>query len=75
MKRGEKMERHTVYTDNSALYDVQQEIKGFLKNHNKKLNDDERNELGELLNRRAKALSDALGVEVGSIASSGKPKV
>ena len=64
------MKKNIVYTDNSALYDIEQEIKSFLKEHKGKFGDDERGVLGVLLDRRAQAISDVLGVEVGAITSS-----
>ena len=64
------METHTVYTNNNDLFCVEQEIKGFIKSHKGKLDDDERGLLGKLLNQRAGAISDVLGFTVGSVAPS-----
>lgn len=50
------------------LFKVQDEIKSFQKTHKGKLNERDRAKIGKLLNRRAKAMSGVLGVEVGSIA-------
>ena len=50
------------------LSDVQDKIDDFCKEHpRKKLTDEQREELGELLRERAAALSDALGVKISSI--------
>jgi hypothetical protein len=49
------------------LYRINQEIKNYGKSHKGLLNDDETSELGSMLNERAKAISDCLGVEVHSI--------
>jgi small-conductance mechanosensitive channel len=56
-----------VTTDNDELYNADKKIKSFVENHGKNLSDDERSELGELLDERARALSNVLGVKVGSI--------
>jgi hypothetical protein len=61
------MKKPHIYTDNSDLFDVEEEIKRFLKDHKKELNNEEHDELGKLLDRRAKAISDVLGVEVSSV--------
>lgn len=57
----------TISTDNDELYNANQAVKEFTESHSKNLSDDERIELGELLDKRAKALSDVLGVKVGSV--------
>jgi len=64
------METHTIYANNKDLFDVEQEIKGFIKSHKGKLDDDERDLLGKLLDQRARAISDVLGFTVGSVAPS-----
>ena len=63
------MKRNTIYTDNSNLYDADQAVKSFIKDHGNNLNDEERNELGELLNERASAISEVLCFKVSSIAN------
>ena len=63
------MKKTHLITENNDLFDAQDEIKDFLKEHKKKLTDEEHDDLGELLNRRAKAMSEVLGVEVSSVAS------
>lgn len=62
----------TVYTDSSELSDAEEEIQGFLAQHKGDLTDEERDELGELLDQRAAAISDVLGVEVKSVTSIGE---
>ena len=63
------MERKiTIKTDNDEIFKADQAVKGFLKSHGKKLNNEEKKELGGLLRKRAKALSDVMGIHVGSIA-------
>lgn len=68
------MKKTHIVTDNSNLYDADQAVRSFLKEHGKNLTDEEHDELGELLNRRAAAISEVLGVEVGSLASIRKSK-
>ena len=68
------MKKPTVYTDNSNLYDADKAVKNYVKEHGKKLADDERDELGDLLEKRAAAMSDVLGVKISSVASSSKNK-
>lgn len=63
------MKKTRIVTDNNDLYDADKAVKDFVKGHGKNLSDEEHDELGELLNRRAAAISDALGVDVGSVAS------
>lgn len=63
------MERKiTIKTDNDEIFKADQAVKSFLKSHGKKLNNDEKKELGGLLRKRAKALSDVMGIRVDSIA-------
>ncbi|HEY9059179.1 MAG TPA: hypothetical protein VIO64_01565 [Pseudobacteroides sp.] len=57
----------TIYTDNSDLYDADKAVKDFVKVHKGKLNEEDRNTLGDLLGRRAAAISDVLGVKVSSV--------
>ncbi|MHC1735748.1 MAG: hypothetical protein AB9921_08800 [Erysipelotrichaceae bacterium] len=57
----------TIYTDNSNLYDADQDVRAFVKAHKGELNEEERDTLGDLLDRRAAAISDVLGVKVGSV--------
>ena len=61
------MKKTQIFTDNSNLYDADKAVKDFVKGLGKNLTDDERDELGELLERRAAAISDVLGVKVGSV--------
>ena len=63
------MEDVTVHTDSGDLFDVEEEIQDFLGQNKGDLTDEERDELGELLDRRAAAISDVLGVEVNSVSS------
>ena len=62
------MRKIKIVTDNDELYNADQAVKSFIKNHGKKFNEDEHKELGHLLRNRAKALSKILGTEVGSVA-------
>lgn len=57
----------TIYTDNSDLRDADKAVKDFVKLHKGKLSEEERDTLGDLLDRRAVAISDVLGVEVSSV--------
>lgn len=57
-----------VYVDNDDLYNADQAVRKFTKEHKNPLSEEEHEELGDLLKTRARALSDALGVEVGSVA-------
>ena len=57
----------TIYTDNSDLYDADKDVKDFVKVHKGKLTEEERDTLGDLLDRRAAAISDVLGVKVSSV--------
>jgi len=66
------MKKTRIETDNSELFDVEEEIKEFTKKHKKDLNNEEHEELGKLLDRRAKAISDVLGVKVGSVTKNNK---
>ena len=68
------MKKTTVYTDNSNLYDADKAVKDYVKEHGKKLTNDERDELGDLLEKRAAAMSDVLGVKISSVVSSRKKK-
>jgi hypothetical protein len=61
------MKKTQIFTDNSNLYDADKAVKDFVKEFGKNLTDDKRDELGELLERRAAAISDVLGVKVGSV--------
>lgn len=61
------MKKTHLFTEKNDFLEVQDEIKDFLKEHKKKLTDEEHNDLCELLNQRAKALSEILGVEVSSV--------
>jgi len=57
----------TIYTDNSDLYDADKAVENFVKAHKGNLSEEERDTLGDLLDRRAAAISDVLGVEVSSV--------
>lgn len=57
-----------VYVDNDDLYNADQAVKKFAREHKNLLSDEEHEELGGLLKARARAISDALGVEVSSVA-------
>ena len=57
----------TIYTDNSDLYDADKAVKDFVKVHKDNLCEEERDTLGDLLDRRAAAISDVLGVNVSSV--------
>lgn len=57
-----------VYVDNDDLYNADQAVQKFGKEHKIPLSEEEREELGDLLKARARAFSDALGVEVSSVA-------
>lgn len=57
-----------VYVDNDDLYNADQAVKKFGKEHKIPLSEEEREELGDLLKTRARAFSDALGVEASSVA-------
>jgi len=57
----------TIYTDNSDLYDADQDVNNFVNVHKGKLSNEEKETLGELLDRRAEAISDVLGVKVSSV--------
>ncbi len=50
------------------VYEADQAVRRFLKSHKGKLNDSEHKELGNLLRNRAKALSEALGTKISSVA-------
>lgn len=68
------MKKNQIFTDNSDLYDSDKAVKDFVKGHDKKLTDKEHNELGSLLEKRASAISDVLGVKVSSVVSTRKEK-
>lgn len=53
--------------DGDDLYRINQGIKDYCKSHKGKLNEKEHAELGSMLNERAKAISDILGVKIHSI--------
>ena len=57
----------TIYTDNSDLYDADKAVKNFVKVHKGKLSEENRDALGDLLDRRAAAISNVLGVKVSSV--------
>ena len=57
----------TIYTENSDLYDADNAVKDFVKVHKGNLSEEERDTLGDLLDRRAAAMSDVLGVKVSSV--------
>ena len=57
----------TIYTENSDLYDADKAVKDFVKVHKGNLSEEERDTLGDLLDRRAAAMSDVLGVKVSSV--------
>ena len=57
----------TIYTDNSDLHDADKAVKDFVKVHKGNLSEEERDTLGDLLDRRAAAISDVLGVKVSSV--------
>lgn len=50
-----------------ALYEADKAVKDFCKTHKGNLSEEEHLELSGLLNKRASAMSDALGVEIHSI--------
>ena len=56
-----------IYTDNSDLYDADKAVKDFVKVHKGKLSEENRDALGDLLDRRAAAISNVLGVKVSSV--------
>lgn len=57
----------TFFPGNSDLYDADKSIRDFLKVHKGNLNEEESNSLNDMLDRRATAISDALGVKVYSV--------
>ena len=57
----------TIYTDNSDLHDADKAVKDLVKVHKGNLSEEERDKLGDLLDRRAAAISDVLGVKVSSV--------
>lgn len=57
-----------VTTDNDELYNADQAVRSFVKDHENDLNEDEHRELRHLLQDRAKALSNVLGIKISSIA-------
>ncbi len=57
-----------VYVDNDDLNNADKAVKKFGREHKIPLSDEEHEELSDLLKARARAISDALGVEVGSVA-------
>ena len=68
MARMVRLENPADPTAAKAYSDAQKAISDYAGSHGKKLNETERKEFGELLKNRARAISDLLGVEVGSIA-------
>ena len=56
-----------VYSGSSGFNETNRDVKDFLKSHKGTLNVEERNTLGDLLDRRAAAISDFLGVKVSSV--------
>ncbi len=61
-----------VNINNDELYNADQAVERFIKNHGAELNEDEHKELRHLLQNRAKALSKVLGTKVSSIADDDK---
>ena len=62
------MKKHpTIYTDNGALHDADNAVKDFAGVHKSNLSKEERDTLGDLLDRRVAAISDVLGVKVSSV--------
>lgn len=59
--------KNTIFTNNNDLYETNQSVKDYVKSHRRKLNETEKNTLGNLLDERAKAISNFLGVKVSSI--------
>lgn len=57
-----------IYVDNDDLYNADQAIKRFGREHKIPLSDEEQEELGDLLKARARAISDILGIKVSSVA-------
>lgn len=49
------------------VYNADKAVRDFGKNHPKDLSEDEHKTLRKLLDNRARAMSDALGVEIHSI--------
>lgn len=68
------MKKNTIYTDNDDLFEADQAIKKFTESHELELSDEEHEELAGLLDRRAEAISEVLGVRVGSIGNPNKKK-
>jgi hypothetical protein len=69
------MKKTQIFTDNNNLYEADKAVKDFVKGLGKNLTDEERCKLGELLERRAAAISDVLGVKVGSVVLSRENKL
>lgn len=62
------MRKKTIVTNNSELFEVNQKIDELCKKYKPgKMPEKEKGILRDLLNRRAKAMSEVLGVEVHSI--------
>ena len=62
------MKKKTIITDNNELFEVNKKIEELTKKYKPgKMPEKEKGILRDLLNRRAKALSDVLGVDVHSI--------
>lgn len=66
-KRNLMKKQPTIYTDNSDLYDADKAVKDFVKVHKGKLSEENSDALGDLLDRRAAAISNVLGVKVSSV--------
>lgn len=56
-----------IYVDSEDLYNADQAVRKFAKEHKPPLSEEEHGELVGLLKNRARAMSDALGVEVSAL--------
>ncbi len=63
---------YIIHTNNTEIHEIDKKISDFSKKHKLPLSEKERHELGELLNKRAKVLSDILGVKIGSVVGNNK---
>lgn len=61
-------EVNIITSDSEELYNADKAVKDFVKSHGRTLDEEEREELGNLLRNRADAISNVLGVKVASVA-------
>ena len=67
IRRNPIKKQPAIYTDNGDLHDADKAVKDFVKVHKGNLSEEEKDTLGDLLDRRAAAISDVLGVKVSSV--------